>query len=65
MFGQTKGEMSFRQEYIDIICLMILLVIFFIALFLTHGVWLIVGAILLALTGAVLGRTVGKMVTVK
>lgn len=65
MFGQTKGETSFRPEYIDIICLVILLVIFFMALFLTHGVWLIVDAILLALTGAVLGRTVGKMVTVK
>lgn len=64
--GTTKG---FRPDYIDIICidiicLVILLVVFFVALFLTHGVWFIVDLLLLAGTGTILGRTVGKMVNV-
>jgi hypothetical protein len=58
----TKG--GFRPEYIDIICLTILLLVFFVALFLTHGIWFIVDVLLLAGTGAILGRTIGKMVRV-
>jgi hypothetical protein len=64
MHGQTKNEAVFRPEYIDIICLVILLIIFFTALFLAHGVLFIVDILLLAGTAAVLGRTVGKMVKV-
>jgi hypothetical protein len=64
MHGQTKNEKVFRPEYIDIICLVILWVIFFVALFLVHGVWFIVDTLLLAGIAAVLGRTVGKMVKV-
>jgi hypothetical protein len=56
---------GFRPEYIDIICLMTLLSVFFMALFLTHGVWFIIDILLLAGTGAVLGRTVGNMVKVQ
>lgn len=52
---------GFRSEYIDIICLAILFLVFFVALFLTHGVWFIVDLLLLAGTGAVLGRTVGEI----
>jgi uncharacterized membrane protein YqaE (UPF0057 family) len=52
--------MTFRAEYIDIICLVILLIAFFMALFLTRGIWFIVDVLLLAGTGYVLGRTVGK-----
>lgn len=59
--GNKNG---FKPEYIDIICLVILLVIFFLALFLTHGILLIADVILLALAGAVLGKTIGKMVKV-
>lgn len=52
-----------KLEYIDIICLIILLLVFFTVLFLAHGIWLIIDLLLLAGTGAVLGRTIGKMVT--
>lgn len=61
----NKGiVVGFRPEYIDIICLVILLLVFFMALFMTHGIWFIVDIILLAGAGAVLGRTVGKIVKV-
>jgi len=55
---------GFRPEYIDVICLVILLAVFFVALFLTHGVWLVADVLLLAGTGAILGQTIGKMVSV-
>ena len=56
-------DVQHRPGYIDIICLVILLIIFCVALFLTEGVWLIIDIILLAGTGAVLGKTVGESVT--
>ena len=55
--------MTYKPGYIDIICLVILLVIFFVALFLTQGIWRIVDLLLLAGTGAVLGKTIGEMKT--
>lgn len=59
--GTTKG---FRPEYVDIICLVILLPVFFVTLFLTHGIWFVIDVLLLVGTAAVLGRTVGNMVKV-
>lgn len=54
----------FKPDYIDITCLVILLIVFFVTLFVAHGVWFIVDLLLLAGTGAILGHTVGKMVKV-
>lgn len=51
----------FRPVYIDLACLMMLLLIFFAALFLTNGVWFVFDTILLAGTAALLGRTLGNM----
>lgn len=50
-----------KSEHIDIVCLVILLLIFFMALFLTHGAVFIIDVFLLAGTAVLLGRTVGKM----
>lgn len=61
----TRDNMTgFRPEYIDVICLVILLAVFFVALFLTHGIWLVADVLLLAGTGAILGQTIGKMVNI-
>lgn len=64
MHGLTKNEKIFRPEYIDIICLVILWMVFFMALFMARGIWFIIDVLLLAGIGAVLGCTVGKMVKV-
>ena len=53
----------YKPGYIDVICLEMLLIIFFVTLFLTNGVWFIIDVLLLAGTAAVFGRTVGEMVT--
>lgn len=55
--------MEMRSGYIDIICLVMLLLIFFVSLFLTYGKMFWIDVLLLAGTGALLGRTVGKMKT--
>lgn len=65
MISNINGNKNgFKPEYIDVICLVILLAVFYLALFLTHGIWLIADVILLALTGAILGKTIGNMVKV-
>lgn len=51
----------FKPVYIDLVCLTILLFIFFIALFLTNGITFLIDVILLAGTAALFGRTVGNM----
>lgn len=51
----------YKPGYIDIICLIILWLVFFVALFLTDGIWFIADILLLAITAAVLGKTVAEM----
>lgn len=53
----------YRHGYIDIICLVILWLIFFISLFLTQGIWFIADIILLVGTAAVPGKTIAEIVT--
>lgn len=57
------GNFVFRPIYMDLVCNVILFLIFFTSLFLTDGIWFVFDIILLAGTGVLLGRTVGNIHT--
>lgn len=59
------NKITIVPGYVDAICLVILLIIFFIALFITQGIMFVVDMILLAGTAALLGRTMGKMTKIE